>query len=200
MLAIRAPISVLGGTLFAAAIFFGLSQLVGISFEASPDVEATKIDFTPKRLETTVETKRHKKIERQPLVLKPELPGLRGDGRADGDFGLDRTIRPRVIPPGPDRTKLTRGSDSDVVPIVRPPPEYPLRALGGIEGWVRVLFSVTSIGTVRDARVVDSEPGTIFDEAALKAIARWRYNPRIEKGEAVERVGLQTIIRFELEN
>ena len=61
-------------------------------------------------------------------------------------------------------------------------------------------FSVTSIGTVRDAQVVDSEPGTIFDEAALKAIARWRYKPRVQNGEAVERVGLQTIIRFELEN
>ena len=61
-------------------------------------------------------------------------------------------------------------------------------------------FSVTAIGTVRDAVVVASEPGTVFDEAALKAIARWRYNPRVENGEAVERVGLQTIIRFELEN
>jgi protein TonB len=53
---------------------------------------------------------------------------------------------------------------------------------------------------VRDAQVVDSEPGTLFDEAALKAIARWRYKPRIRNDEAVERVGLQTIIRFELEN
>ena len=61
-------------------------------------------------------------------------------------------------------------------------------------------FSVTATGTVRDAVVVASEPDTIFDEAALKAIARWRYNPRVESGEAVERVGLQTVIRFELEN
>ena len=61
-------------------------------------------------------------------------------------------------------------------------------------------FSVTATGSVRDPVVVASEPGTIFDEAALKAIARWRYNPRVESGVAVERVGLQTIIRFELEN
>jgi protein TonB len=98
-------------------------------------------------------------------------------------------------------TRGTHGIDGDVVPIVRPNPEYPPREIiRGTEGWVRVQFSVTSIGTVRDARVVDSEPGTVFDEAALKAIARWRYNPRVENGETVERVGLQTIIRFELEN
>ena len=65
---------------------------------------------------------------------------------------------------------------------------------------MRVQFSVTSIGTVRDAVVVDSEPDVVFDQAALKAIARWRYNPRVENGEAVERVGLQTLIRFTIEN
>jgi protein TonB len=70
----------------------------------------------------------------------------------------------------------------------------------GIEGWVEVRFTVTAIGAVRDAVVVASEPGTTFDAAALQAIARWRYNPRIEQGEAVERSGMQIVIRFELEN
>jgi protein TonB len=94
-----------------------------------------------------------------------------------------------------------RGTDGDVVPVVRATPQYPPRAISGqIEGWVRVQFSVTPIGTVRDAFVVDSEPSGVFEEAALKAIARWRYNPKVEGGEAVERVGLQAVIRFELED
>jgi outer membrane biosynthesis protein TonB len=42
-------------------------------------------------------------------------------------------------------------------------------------------------------------PQNIFNDAALKAIARWRYNPKVENGVAVERVGVQTIIRFQLE-
>jgi protein TonB len=42
-------------------------------------------------------------------------------------------------------------------------------------------------------------PKNVFDDAALKAIARWRYNPKIEGGVAVERVGVRTIIRFVLE-
>jgi protein TonB len=84
--------------------------------------------------------------------------------------------------------------------MVRPPPDYPPRAAAqNIEGWVQVQFAVTAAGTVRDALIVASEPGTVFDEAALKAIARWRYNPRVVDGAAVERIGLQTIIRFELE-
>ena len=59
-------------------------------------------------------------------------------------------------------------------------------------------FTITDRGTVKDARVVAAEPRGIFDEAALTAIARWRYNPKIEGGVAVERVGLQTVIRFTL--
>ena len=79
-------------------------------------------------------------------------------------------------------------------------PDYPARALArGIEGWVIVQFTITPTGTVKDAIVVDADPKNIFDEAALKGIARWRYNPRIVDGVAVERVGVRTLIRFNLE-
>ena len=69
----------------------------------------------------------------------------------------------------------------------------------GLEGWVQVQFTITPTGTVEEAVVVNAEPKNIFDDAALKAIARWRYNPKVEGGVAVERVGVQTIIRFQLE-
>jgi protein TonB len=47
--------------------------------------------------------------------------------------------------------------------------------------------------------VVDSSPKDTFDAAAVKSIARWRYNPKIEDGVPVERVGVQTVIRFQLQ-
>ena len=52
---------------------------------------------------------------------------------------------------------------------------------------------------MKDAVVVAAEPQKLFESAALKAIGRWRYNPKVENGVAVERVGLQTIIRFEID-
>jgi len=64
---------------------------------------------------------------------------------------------------------------------------------------VQVRFTITPTGTVKDPVVVNAEPKGMFDDAALKAIARWRYNPRVEGGVAVERVGVETIIRFQLE-
>ena len=99
------------------------------------------------------------------------------------------------------RTGLTAGSDRDVIPLVRVNPDYPPRELTrGTEGWVLVQFTITAIGTVKDAIVIDAEPKTSFDDAALKAIARWRYNPKVENGVAVERVGVQTKIVFQLED
>jgi protein TonB len=96
--------------------------------------------------------------------------------------------------------KMSAGSDRDVIPLVRIAPDYPPRALSrGLEGWVKVQFTITMTGTVKDPIVVDADPKNIFDDAALKSISRWRYNPKVEGGVAVERVGVQTIIRFQLE-
>ncbi|MND07668.1 Gram-negative bacterial tonB protein [compost metagenome] len=59
-------------------------------------------------------------------------------------------------------------------------------------------FTISATGSVKDAIVVAADPERVFDEAALAAISRWRYNPRVVDGVAVERVGVQTMIQFEL--
>jgi protein TonB len=64
---------------------------------------------------------------------------------------------------------------------------------------VQVQFSITPAGAVRDAFVVAADPPGWFEGAALKTIARWRYQPRIQGGFATERVGVQALIRFDLE-
>ena len=200
MFAIRGPVSVLGGALFSVAIFLGLAQLVGVAFEAPKYEDATDIKLPRPRVETPVETKRVEQVKRKPPTLVPGPQRLIVDNVGGDVVGRIQITRPNVDRTGPERVVM-RGTDGDVVPVIRATPQYPPRAITGqIEGWVRVQFSVTAVGTVRDAVVVESEPDSIFDDEALKAIARWRYNPRVEHGEAVERVGLQTVIRFELEN
>jgi len=200
MLAVRAPFSALGGALLSCVMFVGLAQLVKVPFEIPDRVLVDPVVLKPPRAETPVQTTRDPKVERPPTEAKPGVPGLKTDdprvrGRPDFYKPPPLEARPR------DPASRPRGFDSDVIPVINVRPEYPQRAIAGnIEGWVQVRFTVTAIGTVRDAVVVDSEPSTVFDDAALKAIARWRYNPRVENGEAVERVGLQTMIRFTLEN
>ena len=199
MSAIRAPFSALGGVLFSVALFLGLANLVDVPFAVKDRIVVDPVVFKPPRPDTTVTSTRDPRVVREPPILEPGVPDLTVD---DGGVRIERVVYTRpTVDTRPRNHGLQRGMDGDVTPIVQTKPEYPPRELSrGTEGWVRVQFSVTAIGTVRDAVVVDSEPGAVFDDAALKAIARWRYNPRVESGEAVERVGLQTIIRFAIEN
>ena len=90
-------------------------------------------------------------------------------------------------------------SDTDIVPIVRVNPQYPVRAAErGIQGWVEVQFTISAAGTVKDAVVLNAKPGTIFNRSALRAIRKWKYNPKIEDGEAVERPGVKVRLTFKL--
>jgi protein TonB len=196
----RILVAVILGAIFTTSVFWLLSHLVGRQVDVATFKEATRIDFSRLRKDTEVQTKRDQKVERERPPPTPETPKL--SFSASGIENNVATLTPVVDARGAmTRMSMSAGSDRDVIPLVRIAPDYPPRALSrGLEGWVKVQFTITPTGTVKDAKVVDAMPKEIFDDAALKSIARWRYNPRVEGGVAVERVGVQTIIRFQLEN
>lgn len=91
--------------------------------------------------------------------------------------------------------QMGRGKIStDVIPLVRIQPRYPTRAANRhIEGWVKLKFTITEQGTVKDAVVVQSHPSQIFNRAALQAISRWKFKAKVLDGQAFEQVATQTI-------
>jgi len=95
--------------------------------------------------------------------------------------------------------QMGRGKIStNVMPLVRIPPRYPMRAARRrIEGWVKIEFTITEQGTVKDAVVVESQPAEIFDQAALRAIQKWKFKPKVIDGEAFEQRAIQ-ILQFKL--
>jgi protein TonB len=197
---LRVPIAVILGAIFTTSVFWLLWHLVGRQVDVTQLKEAQRIDFSRLRKDTEVQTKRDQKVERERPPPTPEMPKM--SFSTSGVENNVATLTPVVDARGAmTRMSMSAGSDRDVIPLVRIAPDYPPRALSrGLEGWVKVQFTITPTGTVKDPKVVDSMPKEIFDDAALKSIARWRYNPRVEGGVAVERVGVQTIIRFQLEN
>ena len=89
--------------------------------------------------------------------------------------------------------------DGEYLPIYRVPPQYPRQALfDRTEGWVVVEFTIDTQGQVKDARVVDSKPRGVFDQAALDAVKRFRFKPRSLGGTPIEVQGVQNRIRFKL--
>jgi protein TonB len=89
-------------------------------------------------------------------------------------------------------------ADRDFMVISRFPPQYPYRAQRrGIEGWVKVSLLITAQGTVQDVVVIEAEPEGVFDNAAIRAVSRWRFKPRIENGKAVA-VRAEQMVTFQL--
>ncbi len=84
--------------------------------------------------------------------------------------------------------------DDEVIPLVRIPPRYPRSASRrGVEGVVTVSFTITKDGQVIDPVVISANPENIFDSAALKAILKWKFKPKVVDGKPVERQATQEI-------
>ncbi|MEX0916109.1 MAG: energy transducer TonB, partial [Wenzhouxiangellaceae bacterium] len=90
--------------------------------------------------------------------------------------------------------------DRDAQPLVRIPPQYPQRCMARADKRESVLveFDVTPEGTVVNPRVLDST-NSCLENAATRAVERWRYNPKIVDNVAAPRVGVRTTIEFRLE-
>lgn len=105
------------------------------------------------------------------------------------------------IPTGGGGGRGAGFGDGDLIPIVRIEPQFPREALiNGISGYVRVSFIVAEDGSVEpgSVKVLEAKPPRLFDSAAQRAVARWKFKPRIVDGRPVKRPAEQTI-NFNLE-
>jgi len=78
-------------------------------------------------------------------------------------------------------------------------PKYPRAAQRrNLSGWVDVVFTVSTDGSVKDVSVRDSEPGETFVNAATRAVEKWEFEPVVENGATVEkRVGVRMMFALE---
>lgn len=86
-------------------------------------------------------------------------------------------------------------------PLYKKAPSYPRSAQrAGRGGYVVVEFSVTTLGTVANATVVESEGGKDFERAALNAVSTFRYAPAVEGGKLIETTGVRNLLTFKIAN
>jgi protein TonB len=206
--AFRFPIAFGMGLAFTGAMFWFLWALINVQLQAGEIKVAQKIEFTRLRRDSDVRTIKKDKPQLEKPVAAPVSPQM---AKASVSRAGTEVVPSNLLQaPGID-TKAglglgsgiqlgTGGLDRDVLPLVRINPDYPPRAQSrGVQGWVLVQFTITPQGTVADAKVIDAQPKGIFDEAAVKAVSRWKYNPKVEGGVAVERRGIQVKLTFQLE-
>ena len=90
--------------------------------------------------------------------------------------------------------------DNQLVIAIGFPPEYPSGALRrGVEGWAVVGFSVSAAGSVYDSYILESEPKSVFDQASIKAINRFKYKARQVDGRPVSTSGQRYMFTFKIE-
>jgi protein TonB len=152
------------------------------------------------------------KIEDEPIITKPKLQPIQKhipkplpipkltetDKQIDLQPGLyAANFKAPVIQTG---IKPSFGIDDGVArPIVRVEPKYPaIAARDGLEGWVKLSFSITTSGTVNNIQVLDAEPKRVFNQAAKRALAKWKYKPNIQAGKAQAQDGMMVMLDFKL--
>ena len=165
-------------------------------------------EFVRLKRETKLQTKERRIPDEPPPEKRPPPPKMRVQ-----QTQVTQTTAPQMDMPMLDiplSTKQFSGSlvnglqigaggiSTNVIPLVRIPPRYPMRAANRhIEGWVKVEFTITEQGTVKDAIVIDAQPSKIFNRAALQAIKRWKFKAKIIGGEAFEQRAIQ-VLQFKL--
>jgi protein TonB len=127
---------------------------------------------------------------------RPELavgvPGGIGGGTPGGiPFGIGTTMAPPLPPPPALRARATkprqiRVSRLDPAKLIfQPKPEYPAVAkMARIQGTVRLEALIGTDGRIKNLKVIRGHP--LFLTAAVDAVSRWRYQPTLLNGEAVE--------------
>ncbi len=82
--------------------------------------------------------------------------------------------------------------------VLKKAPDYPLHAKNSrLTGKVVLEFQISSDGTVSNVVVVTSEPEGVFDDAAVKAVSKWRFKPAMV-GETPVHTKVKVPIKFEL--
>lgn len=133
--------------------------------------------------------------EDRSVPLRPDLPSTPFDPPATRlpsnetiipqEWG-DGSTGPRAIG-GTDGRPIFRLGDLDAMPRakVQVSPEYPFALRqAGIEGSVNVEFDVDATGRVVSARVLNST-NRDFEDAAVRAVLKWRFEPGRRHGKAV---------------
>jgi periplasmic protein TonB len=115
----------------------------------------------PKQIiKTNIDTKIDKKIDVKPLKIVQNIDVSTKDFLGAPKINISQNIL--------DANTLQASRKVN--------PKYPRRAkLRGKEGYVRLQFTILTNGKVTNAKVIESKPDDSFDEAALKAIYKWRF-------------------------
>jgi len=114
----------------------------------------------------------------------------------NNDFDITKLAKPTIG----NNPGSHLNNDSDLIQLLAIEPVYPTTQLRNkIEGWVKVEFTVNEFGQVSQAKVIDSQPKRVFNNATLKAVYKSKFKPMKVNGKAISQTAVQ-IIEFKIKD
>ena len=202
---IRLIIAFLLGTSIAIALFWGMQAMIRNNLQSIKETDnLIMTEFVRLKHDSQLQTKNRKIPKKPKPKQRPQQPTLKTQSTQVSQKSAPSMAMPKLDMPiqssnfsGSNLGGIKMGLgqiSTSVIPLVRIPPIYPRRAANRrIQGWVKIEFTITTEGLVKDPVVVQSMPNNIFNSAALKAIKRWKFKPHIIAGEAYEQRAAQTL-------
>lgn len=199
--AVNAASITLAGGAVTAGLFVLMAELIRqdtISITETPPVFIEPIIYQPED-EQTITKKPIAPIEQ--VIKTPPQKVVQIDPEPNdgpGNFEI-KTHVPNTALDLSINLNSAQG-DMQATPQFRVDPTYPPEASrDGIEGWVKLGFTVSASGAVSDIMVLESEPRRLFDRAARKALKKWKYKPKLDGGKPVSQTGMVVVLDFKLE-
>lgn len=203
----RVGIAAALGVVVTLLLLFLMHSLVNTKFvppDETTEIKIADIRMPKHEIETRMtEAKPEKPPEAE--LPPPDIPEPTFDAPSTTMTGLNMTA-----PTFQAEIAVNIGTgfsgDGEYLPIVKVAPEYPNNAASrGIEGFCVVEFTVTTTGTTRDVRAVDTDcitkdgrPTTVFNRASIRAAERFKYRPKVVDGEPIEVPGVRNRFVYEL--
>ncbi len=207
------PISLVSGFLISLALFWLMQMMISNNqqgFKTTDNLQMT--EFVRLKRETKLQIKDRKiPDEPPPSEKRPSPPQMQMEQMKMAQSNVPQIDMPNLDIPL--QTEMFNGSlfsglqvskgegiNQNLPPVIisKVPFHFPSRAANrGIkECWVKFKFTLTELGAVKKAEVIDSKPKKICNKNTLRAFKRYKFRPRYKAGKAVESEGETISITF----
>jgi protein TonB len=186
-------------TLYGVAVTFGLFAALFLTIIRGTSLAPEGLTATTVFLRDIKDTPVEPTPLRRPVRIEPpqapQRPHLTVDAPPHEAPPVPITMpSPAALPGAAPGLTVDGRRESDLIPLVRVAPQYPRQALrDGTEGWVDLEVVVNPDGTVRSARAASAQPRGVFEAAAVQAMLRSKFKPKVVDGIAVEQTAVQRV-------
>lgn len=187
-------------------LFMFMALMVDNGLKAKPEnSEAVRFDMVMAEQEQDVQ-RRQRRVPEKPETPEPPPQATPMAAQTQTAMATPQTTMPLLgLDSGVSGLAISAPNFSDftgnqqAMPLYRVEPRYPAKAMKrGAEGYVVMSFTIDEQGRPTNVKVTEAKPRRMFEREAVKALKKWKYQPKVIDGKAIEQVGQTVKLEFTL--